>query len=113
MTHTLADDMVTMVIQPRPAWVATDGWTSPYKGLVPYDIRDEPLFFGRTEDRRVIATNLRTSRLTLVFGASGVGKSSLLRAGVAADLQAQIERNLRRGRAPGHGVVIFAAWKDD
>ena len=68
-------------------WVALMP-TSPYKGLAPYEEEDSPFFFGREHDRKIISANLTVSRLTLLFGPSGVGKSSLLQAGVAAGLRA-------------------------
>ena len=40
------------------------------------------LFFGREREIEVIAANLVASRLTVLYGPSGVGKTSLLRAGV-------------------------------
>jgi energy-coupling factor transporter ATP-binding protein EcfA2 len=59
----------------------------PYLGLVPYDVGDADVFFGRDREvaecvRRITAANLLT-----VAGPSGSGKSSLVRAGVAAALQ--------------------------
>ena len=59
----------------------------PYLGLVPYDVGDAEVFFGRDREiaecvRRITAANLLT-----VAGPSGSGKSSLVRAGVAAALQ--------------------------
>ena len=74
----------------------------PYVGLVPFTEADAPYFFGRETEQRIIASNLMASRLTLLYGASGVGKSSVLRAGVAYDLQQQ-----------GHAVVVFAEWHTD
>lgn len=56
--------------------------SSPYQGLVPFDQADAPFFFGREKESRLIAANLSASPLTLLYGASGVGKSSILRAGV-------------------------------
>ena len=38
---------------------------------------------GGTREREIIAANLMASRLTLFYGPSGVGKSSVLNAGVA------------------------------
>jgi hypothetical protein len=38
-------------------------------------------------ERKIILSHLRTARLTLLYAESGVGKSSLLRAGVAARLR--------------------------
>jgi WD40 repeat protein len=60
--------------------------TSPYKGLNPFTEQDADYFFGREGETRVIADNLLASRLTLLYGASGVGKSSLLAAGVTQRL---------------------------
>jgi len=73
----------------------------PYKGLASFDDSelDARLFFGRDAERETLVANLLASRLTVLYGASGVGKSSLLRAGVA-----------RRLRAQGSVVVVHAAW---
>ena len=60
---------------------AKDTPKTPYIGLVPYDEADAALFFGRDEEKRIVAGNLRASRLTILYGPSGVGKTSLIRAG--------------------------------
>ncbi len=54
----------------------------PYRGLTRYEPDDAALFFGR--DRLVdrLAELAREHRFTAVFGPSGSGKSSLLRAGL-------------------------------
>src|SRR4029453_1181467 len=62
---------------------------SPYQGLIPYEADDALFFFGREKETRLIAANLFASPLTLVYGASGVGKSSILRAGVVNHLRAR------------------------
>ena len=51
---------------------------SPYKGLAPFEDSelDALLFFGREREREVIVANLLASRLTVLYGPSGVGKSS-------------------------------------
>ena len=54
----------------------------PYPGLEPFAEENAPFFFGRNEQKRAIARSLRVSRLTVLFGESGVGKSSILGAGV-------------------------------
>src|SRR6187431_770108 len=54
----------------------------PYVGLRPYGEADRDFFFGREEDEAVIYANAVATRLTVLYGPSGVGKSSLLRAGV-------------------------------
>jgi WD40 repeat protein len=77
----------------------------PYKGLTPYEDAelDALFFFGREREREIIAANLLASRLTVLYGATGVGKSSLLRAGVARHLRA-----LSRTR-----VAVFSTWSVD
>jgi WD40 repeat protein len=79
---------------------------SPYKGLDAFGDSnlDALLFFGREREREIVVANLIASRLTLLYGPTGVGKSSLLRAGVARAL-----RDLPEGPI----VVVFDRWGDD
>jgi WD40 repeat protein len=76
---------------------------SPYKGLAPFGDSelDALLFFGRERDREIVVANLIAARLTVLYGPSGVGKSSLLRAGVARSLRELPEQPL---------VVVFSSW---
>ncbi len=64
---------------------------SPYKGLASFDDSelDSLFFFGRTRERQTIVANVLANKLTVLYGPSGVGKSSLLRAGVAQALRAE------------------------
>ena len=80
--------------------------SSPYKGLSPFGDSelDALLFFGRERDQEIVVANLIASRLTVLYGPSGVGKSSLLQAGVARTLRELPERPL---------VVVFSSWGDD
>ena len=78
---------------------------SPYKGLEYYDEDDAGLFFGR---ERLIATlldALRGQSLLAVVGASGSGKSSVVRAGVVPVLRGT--RPPPEGTAPLKGS---AGW---
>jgi WD40 repeat protein len=79
---------------------------SPYKGLAAFgdSALDAMLFFGREGEREAIVANVLASRLTVLHGPSGVGKSSLLRAGVAQRL---------RALADGAAVVVHDSWADD
>ncbi len=92
---------------PRPPLIA------PYKGLTSYAEDDAPLFFGRDAEREIIAANLLAMRLTVLYGASGVGKSSVLRAGVASHLRGLGRQNLAEFGAPKLAVVVFDSWRDD
>jgi Novel STAND NTPase 1 len=71
----------------NPAWQG-----NPYMGLLPFEERDSPVFYGRTELAgqlvRRLAERLGTGGILLVIGASGAGKSSLLRAGMIPRLAA-------------------------
>ena len=78
---------------------------SPYKGLAPFEDSDADalLFFGRERESEIIAANLIASRITVLYGPSGVGKSSLLRAGVAHRLRREQEAE----------VIVFSTWTGD
>ena len=67
---------------------AWDPHRSPYPGLLAFDQEDAAIYFGREEEVRALIERLQmlriqgSGRLLVVLGASGAGKSSLLRAGV-------------------------------
>ncbi|WP_344883078.1 PQQ-binding-like beta-propeller repeat protein [Allokutzneria multivorans] len=63
--------------------LAEDGQDSPYRGLAAFREQDAELFFGREELVADLVDRLARDRFLVVAGASGAGKSSLLRAGVA------------------------------
>src|SRR5207247_8571555 len=81
---------------------------SPYVGLDVFGEEDAGIFFGRDAERKRIIANLRASRLTLLYAQSGVGKSSLLRAGVAARLRAS---SGHAGAGPGFVSLVFSSWR--
>ena len=60
----------------------------PFVGLAPYGEQDAEWFFGREREVELIVANLRAARLTLLYGSSGVGKSSVLLAGALPRLRA-------------------------
>jgi hypothetical protein len=73
---------------------------SPYQSLLPFGEGDADFFFGRDNEIRVVIANLFASPLTIVYGPSGVGKSSLLHAGVVPELR-------RLGKAV---VAPYSQW---
>lgn len=73
---------------------------SPYKGLMPFSETDAPFFFGRARDTRLVSANLSAAPLTLLYGDSGSGKSSILRAGVVPYLR----------KRTGVLTVFFNEW---
>jgi len=59
----------------------------PYKGLQYFDERDADHFFGRERLTAKIVSRLHQTRFLTIIGASGSGKSSLIRAGVIPALR--------------------------
>ncbi len=55
---------------------------NPYRGLQAFEARHRAVFFGRGAEIRAVTDRLRAEPFVLVAGDSGVGKSSLCRAGV-------------------------------
>lgn len=84
--------------EPRPEAAAM---ASPYVGLQPFLPEHARYFFGREREQRLVIANLLAQPLTVLYGASGVGKSSLLNAGVLPQLL--------RDR-PTTPVIIFREW---
>ncbi len=60
--------------------------TCPYPGLAAYHVGDAASFFGRDDDVAECLHRLRETSVLAVVGPSGSGKSSLVRAGVAASM---------------------------
>ncbi|MEJ7603208.1 MAG: protein kinase [Kofleriaceae bacterium] len=64
----------------RSTSIRTD--ENPYRGLRTFEATHRGLFFGRGLEISAVTERLRTDAVVIVTGDSGVGKSSLLRAGV-------------------------------
>jgi WD40 repeat protein len=88
--------------------IGTDSLRDPYKGLAAFDATDIDalLFFGRERETEIVVANALASRLTVLYGPTGVGKSSLLRAGVVQEL-----RSLPGGDAVA--IAYFSTWAGD
>nr|CAA6826066.1 MAG: HEAT repeat [uncultured Thiotrichaceae bacterium] len=78
---------------------------APYPGLRPYREDEKAKFFGRDVDAEILIDKVLTNRLTLLFAASGVGKSSLLQAAVIPHLKSKTGENLT--------VVYHTDWVSD
>lgn len=68
----------------RQEMPVTDGrFSCPYKGLVSYQIADGADFYGRSDTTDELVNLVLRAPVGFVVGPSGVGKSSVLRAGLA------------------------------
>lgn len=85
----------------------------PYQGLAAFDVDDAERFFGRERLVAALVARLATAPLLALVGASGSGKSSLLRAGLLPALAAGVlpgseawqRRIVRPGRDPPAGLL--------
>src|SRR4029077_15249955 len=68
--------------------------SQPYPGLRPFEANEWSIFFGRERMIDKVIERLARDRLVVIHGASGSGKSSLVRAGVMPKLARQ---HLRHG----------------
>lgn len=59
---------------------------NPWKGLDSYSYSDKSMFYGRTNETEALVNTILNNRFTILYGSSGVGKSSLLNAGVRPKL---------------------------
>jgi hypothetical protein len=77
--------------------------TSPFIGPRPFARSDAIYFFGRDHETRLLGSMVAASTLTVLYGGSGAGKTSLLNAKLPEQLES-IE--------PDWIVVHFSAWQD-
>ena len=97
-------DELLVVHDHSPRWTG-----SPYRSLEVFDIDHAPIFFGRSEESCDVMDRLRKAHdggcgFVVIIGASGSGKSSLARAGIAASLlKHAYDESIRAWR---YGVII-------
>ena len=83
------------LLHPSRARLRGAGDENPYRGLRAFESAQRSLFFGRGLEVGTLIERLRVDPVVIVAGDSGVGKSSLLRAGV---IPAVLEGALGAGR---------------
>ncbi|MFD7658637.1 helix-turn-helix domain-containing protein, partial [Actinosynnema sp. NPDC059797] len=77
-----------------------DGERAPYPGPAAFRPQDAALFSGREELAEHLVRRVHRDRFVAVFGASGAGKSSLLRAGLIARSEDRPVLSMTPGCAP-------------
>ncbi len=68
---------------------ATVNASNPWLGLASFTEETRAYFFGREEEVAELARRVQRKLLTLLFGQSGLGKTSILRAGLVPRLRSQ------------------------
>jgi DNA-binding SARP family transcriptional activator/energy-coupling factor transporter ATP-binding protein EcfA2 len=95
-TAMLQQDPTLELAEPRH-FVSTQ---CPYVGLEAFTAEDAEQFFGRDADIDAIRDRMRPGAIVVVIGASGSGKSSLVRAGIVPRV------------SEGHRVAVVTAGRD-
>src|SRR5262249_26428402 len=84
---------IVAALQSRAPPKVSEPWRviNPYRGLVALDEQDADFFFGRERETGDLLGHLiaKSGRLIVLVGNSGVGKSSLVQAGVIGSLKRQ------------------------
>ena len=89
---------------------------NPYRGLHTFEAEHQSLFFGRDAETRSILERMASGPFVLVAGDSGVGKSSLCRAGVLPRLHSWLDQkrtwtvvSVTPGRHPARALAVAMA----
>lgn len=59
-----------------------------YPGIRSFETEDSDIFFGREDDRKKLAALVETEKTVLLYSRSGLGKSSLVKAALIPELEA-------------------------
>ena len=89
--------------------------SSVFKGLEPYEVEDYLKFGGRRDDVQRLVDSIENKNYTLLYGKSGIGKSSLLKAGIYLELikHKYFPIHLRFDFAKGSAFTVLNALKKD
>jgi hypothetical protein len=75
---------------------------APYVGMRAFEATERSIFFGRNQDATLLRDKVFSARLTVFYGPSGIGKSSILRALLVPDLEKEEAR-----------AIYFDDWRAD
>ena len=81
--------MNAAVREPAVEGAATFDEKNPWLGLASFTEETRQYFFGRDEEVAELARRVQRKLLTVLFGQSGLGKTSILRAGLVPRLRGQ------------------------
>jgi len=85
----MSDELKPAEAAPASDAAATVDESNPWLGLVSFTEETRAFFFGRDEEIAELARRVQRKLLTVLFGKSGLGKTSILRAGLVPRLREQ------------------------
>src|SRR6185503_2368400 len=88
----LAESGVWALVAPGLTYPARAD-TCPYRGLIAFEPEDGDVYFGREDVVESVLGRLLESRFIALVGASGSGKSSLVRAGLVPAFGRRLDRH--------------------
>ena len=92
------------------AQLPEQAYLNPYKGLKAYESADAALFFGRQKATQSLLAKANESPFVIVAGASGTGKSSLVKAGLLPRLADRRIAMVRPGKNPMAMLPAADTW---
>ena len=99
---------MTAVVEPQAPIAAPPLPECPYPGIEPFSYAYRELFFSREQEKRDLVRDIVLRRGNLLYSASGIGKSSLINAGLipAAILEGYVPERLRVQPVGGGEFVL-------
>ncbi|MHC5771590.1 MAG: nSTAND1 domain-containing NTPase, partial [Nostoc sp.] len=79
---------------PKDPDVTADHKNNPYRGLESFTEKDKDCFFGRKRVTEELFNHVAVHQLTVVVGASGSGKSSLVKAGLIPKFKEEFQKTV-------------------
>lgn len=76
-----------------------------YPGVTPFTTEQANIFFGRKQDTDELFRLIKREPLVVLYGKSGLGKSSLINAGIVPECQ--------KGKTYAPLIIRFGAWTED
>ncbi|QIP16972.1 hypothetical protein G8759_32215 [Spirosoma aureum] len=90
--------------------LTTDKRRNPFMGLLDYESSDAPYYFGRRTVIDELTPLVLNNPFVVVVGASGSGKSSLVKAGILPKIESEPHlKVIRPGKNPMEGLANFSA----
>jgi len=82
----------------------------PWPGPRPYKELESDIFFGRKDEEEAIVREIHTNQITVLVAHSGIGKTSLLQAGVVAGLRRLREHSEKNADSPP--ILMIRDWAE-